>query len=480
MRKIILFLICFFLYISYVNANSLISEDLPYYVKISKGHKPAQIINVKKIYDKETLGVVFNTDIENYTTPVNLGVYKNHDINIWKANIYSVNYFNTIVYYGYNTNPTDLNYFLTQVLVWELVFHHNVEITDKEGNIIENYNNEYTKILNTAVQHKNVANFFNKEYTKEIWGTDKYQYYDNKYILDNPITDSFNFKNELRNLYIYPERIGTYTLEFIKDFEQDAYCYTDGKNMYWQSLGGPNDIKLFLTYNVYGTKLNIEENLMGINNHFGDAKLNSKYELYLNDALKLIIEDFNNIYVKSNSNYLLKDISNSIGINNIEDIQFEMKDEEYTLIIDKYVISKNISLDIKDDKEYFVYLKSNNELYETVNNTTDMITLPYGYYYIKDLDNSYYREIFVDNNIDELLVIGEINKEEIFQDEVKVEDINKEEINFDLEHDDFTNFEETIPENPQTLDDINDYIIGFIISLFITLVLLITLSKPEA
>ena len=71
MKKLIFIIICFFSSISLVKASNLESINLPYYVKINN-----KVINVKKIYDKDTLQVVFNLDYENYNTSNEFNVNK--------------------------------------------------------------------------------------------------------------------------------------------------------------------------------------------------------------------------------------------------------------------------------------------------------------------------------------------------------------------------------------------------------------------
>lgn len=474
MKKIIFSFCCFLFSIYLVDAKILGSENLPYYVKIIYGSKE-EVVNVKKIFDQETLKVVFNIDYHNYDNNHTFEKHQDYNYNIWKKNQAVINFFNTIVYYGYNVEPTDLNYFLTQVFIWKYISNFNVIITDEFGNEITDYKKEYDNIHESVLNHNSQATFFVYKQEKEIWTTEKFSYAKINQILDNPKTDDFELTTDNLDLYIYPKKVGNYKLNFFKKYEQESYCYTDGINIFWQSLKGPGNLSFNLNYNVYGTKLNIEEKIVSINNRIGDAIIDSTYELYMDNDLKLTINDLENIYVKSNSRYTLKDISDNKGINNIENIIFDVKDEEYTLIINKYLISKNISFDIKTDKTYYIYLKSSDELYETVNSSTDLITLPYGLYYIKDENNDYYKEIIIEDDKDELIVIEEkieikedfeeLPKEEIID---KLEDVNKEVSEEDIEEVK-SEIEESVIENniqnPKTFDNINYYIFSFVISL---------------
>ena len=449
MKKIVFIILCFFGCAKLASASYLVSEETPYYVKISKYNMEEKIINIKKIYDQETLDVVFNIDCNNYDIHSKFNTYLEYDKSIWKGNLSSVDYFTTIIYYGYLNNPNDKNYFLTQLLVWELISNYRIKITNQFGEEINNYNKEYQKIRANVINHTLVSSIFNQTYDTEIWTKNTYKYDINAIILDNPVVKGLSIKTIDRNIVIDNEKVGNYNLNFKKEYKQQYKCYSDGVNVYWQSLEGPRSIEYGFNYNVYGTKLNIKENLIGINNRLGDAYLDSKYELYLDNELKLIISEVKDIYVKSNSNYTLKDVSNASGIINTPEINFKVENEEFTLFLEKQVISKNISIDINDNKTYYIYLKSNNELYEEINRDTNVITLPYGLYYIKSMDNNYYKEITIKDSIDEVLVINnKINTNS----ELKNEYLEK-------------NYYEV--ENPKTLDDISTHIFNFFLSLVI-------------
>ena len=492
LKKILFIIILFLINLGIVNAQTLESVDLPYYVRIKEGGvSDYQIVRVKKIYDKDTLDVVFSIDFHDYEVGNNFIKYDIYDKNIWSRNIYFINTFNNIVYYGYNQNKTDLYYFLTQLFIWNEYYNYDVYVSDEYGNLITDYNNEYYNLFNNYQMHNASLPFFNKTYDGRVFKTDKYNY-GNRYIFDNPDTDAFEIKNDNKDLYITPKIPGEYKLIFTKKYTQENHCYSDGKNIYWQSLGGPTDIEFYLNYIVEGIKLNIQENLNGINNHFGDAKINElKYELYLNDSKIQDIIPENDINLGTNLSYILKDLSNTTGYYKMDDISFNTLNNDYTLIIDRYVINKNITLDIFSDKTYYVYLKSNNELYETFDKNTDLITLPYGTYYIKSKDNSYYKELEVLDNIDYVLTIEE---------DIKINNIESLNVNKDIKSDKKVLVEKpsndiilaSEPEivlepkknnydinkvdiNPKT----NDYIYIYLLSFILSLTLFVFLIKKK-
>lgn len=479
MKKILILLISLIVSINLVSAKELDYEILPYYVKIASPGKDKNIIPIKKVYDKETLNVVFNIDYQKYETNNNFFVESEVNYNNYGIKYRSLDFFNTIVYYGYNLNKNDLNYFFTQILIWSLVSNYNVSIVDEFGNDLDIYNTEYNKIRTKIINHNTESDFYSKKFNEEIWNTKIFKYYKNNTILDNPIIDGLTFKNNNYELIIYNEKVGNYVVELSKNYDQINFSYNDGSNIYWQSLGGPQNINKKFYYNVYGIKFNIVENLHGVGGKYGDAKLNSMYELYLNDELKLQIDDLNNNYIKSNSSYILKDISDSEGIYKIEDINFEVLNEDYELKVDKYIISKNISIDIKDNNKYYIYLKSNNELYEIIDKESSLITLPYGSYYLVSEDKSYYQEINVFDDIDECLSINNqevLNKDNKETKELVSDNLNNEEILFDEKEEITTNeeivTEEVVVNNPKTLDNFVSCIFLFNINFILLLILL--------
>ena len=78
MKKIIFGILCFFGIICPASAHTLVSKDLPYYVKIKKSGVEEKVINVKKIYDQDTKRVVFNVDFTKYNTINNFTIYDNY------------------------------------------------------------------------------------------------------------------------------------------------------------------------------------------------------------------------------------------------------------------------------------------------------------------------------------------------------------------------------------------------------------------
>ena len=453
MKKIILFISSLLFNINIVFASTLVSEDLPYYVKIiDLGSRTEHIIQVKKVYDIDSSEVVFNINYDNYGVGSNFIKYQEYNESIWTRNESFYNRFFNIVYYGYIKNPSDINYVITQAIIWNKYFDWTAIVLDINGFVISD--DLYNEVFKNIENHSVIPNFFNKTYERDLWDIDTFLY-DDGVLLDNPDNPAFSFKNDDNNLLIKALYPGHYNLEFSKNYEQESYCFSDGENIYWQSLKGPTSVKANITYDVSAIKFQINENLLSYNNRFGDAVSNDfLYAIYLNDELKYQINNKEEVYLRKNGNYIIKDISINDSFYQLEDIVIDVLESDYVLNITKEVITKNISLEIRTDSNYYVYLKSNDELYEIINKNSDVITLPYGTYYIKDDLDTYYQELVVHDSIDEVLVIEDIKLEEndnvITDDEVIT-----------------TSIEKNLLINPKTKDSLTFYCLSGIASLFI-------------
>ena len=464
MIKLIIILVSFFVNLNIVNANIFIKDTI-YSVSINN-----EIINIKEIsYNGNML---FNIDINNYDINDALEEYveENKDINK----------FSTIVYYGYLENPTIENYVITQLIVWNLIGNFDIEFINISSDMLNQYNVLLEKINN----HYLKSNIFDKVYNDFIWTTSKFEYDEGAIILDNPKLDEIDIKTIGNKISLYPKKVGKYTLNFSKDYDNEIRTYKVGNNIYWQSLKGPEDINYSFNYHVFGGKLNIIENLIGVNGRTGDASLNSTYQIIYNKKELFTTNDLDNIYLVPEWTYKVKDISNAEGINNIEEFSVKISGNSLDVNVDKYVISKNISINVLDNYEYNIHLKSNNEIYEKVTIQTDVITLPYGTYYIENKDTDYYQEIIVKDSIDEEITVKSEIKEVVVPD-----DINKEEVMEELQETSKDEISNVLPEindtiidnieNPKTFDNIDIYVCEFIISLVLIKKLIRKLKKES-
>lgn len=429
MKKLIFVILCLFV-IKVVNAETLSITGMPYMVNVD-----GRNIRVGLIVDKTTKEKLFNLNIFKYGLKEK---FNKESIVLDEKN----NILNTIIHYGYNQDKNDLNYFVTQYLIWELVSEYDLKVVDDLGNDLNIYDDKINDLRDKVLKHGELIDVENP-INLEVW---EKKFYKTEFDFFSK-TDDLVIEKENEGFYITGENIGKYELDIVKNNNEKNYIYDDGENKYYSSVGGPQSIKSKLNINITGVKLNIIENLKSSNNRFGDAKTNGKYELYLNDELKLNISSKEDYYIPKNKEYVLKDISENNGFNNLENIKFNVTEDDYNLVVNKEVIEKRIEIKIEDNLEYKIYLKSNNELYEVINKDTKEIILPYGLYYIEN-DNNYYKEFLVKDNTFEKLYFEKIKLEE--------EKIQKDII----EESNFTND----IDNPKTIDNIYVYILLFLVS----------------
>ena len=447
MKKILFMLLCLFS-LKFVNAEELNAVLLPYYIKLKDTN---EIIRVKMFNEVESKVKVFNLDIYNYENPINVSKEIINEDDIFSNKI---DEFNTIVYYGYNNSPRKkLNYFYAQVLIWKDISNIDFEIVDEVGNRVYAYDIELNNLAKEIENHNKNSSFFDKTHSYSISDEIIFEY--DSIVLDNPNIEGLNFSNKDNLLYIKSDKIGNYEINLFKDFENENYVYKNGSYIYYSSLKGPGDLKKKFYLNIGGLKLIVKEQLESINGKYGDAILNSKYQLFLEDNVINYLNNSLTFEVIPNVSYTLKDFSENTGFNKFEDININILNEDYELIIKREIIKKDIQFNI-DNNTYKIYLKSNNELYKTLNKS-EKITLPYGLYYIVNEENDYYEEIKIYDNKEEVLNI-KINK-------IDEEDSSTKEENFPTKEDADIKLDEIV-ENPKTLDNFYINVFVFVISLF--------------
>ncbi len=478
MKKILFILLCLF-NINIVYAVELKYEKMDFYVRLIEP-LCEYFVPIKKVYVEDNLEELFNLEPVHYD--VEYSYKKLDNINEFGKYKNEIELFNKIVYSVYNNDKTDLNYAFTQILIWDLIGDLDIVITDKNGNTIKEYNDLYQtylkKVNDFILNGKIDSTTNNKTYDIDLWDTINIPSKNINIEYDKENTKGIDITLEKDNININALSIGNYKLK--KIFQKENYVYKNNLSYYWYFSG--DLVNSNIDISVKGINLKIKENLIGINNKFGDALVsNINYELFYNNELKLNINDLNNNYVRENSSYILKDNSNNMGFNNIEDITFEVLDKDYILEINKNVISKNINVNIKDNNTYNIYLKSNNELYEIIDKNTNLITLPYGTYYINSSDCDYFKELVINNNEEEVLVINNLIKENI-EDKKEVSNklnINEEEIILDnIKKEEVIDSIESIP-NPKTKDNINLYVVLFLSNLLIVYIASIILRKTN-
>ena len=343
MKRLII-LIMILCSINIVKAEELVFKQLPNYVKIYK-NGVENIVKIYKIYEKNTNNYVFNIDPDYYK--LGISYEKSNELN---ANNYGryyskLNLFNTIVSFGFNESKTERKYFFTQMMIWNLISGYDVTIVDETGQEMIAYTNEYKSYWSRVINYHDYNIFNDKEYTISVGDTLELKYGLYKPILDNPIIDGLNFKNVDDKLYINATTAGNYQINLTKNNEQINYVYKNDNSYYWQNLGGPGNLESSFKLNVKGVNLTINEKLIDINGKFGDALLiNSKYELYDENNKVIVIDNLVKNNLTPNKTYKLKDVSNNIGVNNINEIEIKLLEDNYILDIEKNIISKNITI----------------------------------------------------------------------------------------------------------------------------------------
>lgn len=481
MKKILFILICLF-NINIVYAVELKYEEMDFYVKLIEP-LCEYFVPIKKVYVEDTLELLFNLEPVHYD--VEYSYKKLDNINDFGKYKNEIDLFNKIVYSIYSNDKTDLNYAFTQILIWDLIGNFDVIITDKNGISIKEYNDlyqTYLKKVNDFILSGKIDSTTNNEtYNIDLWDKANIPYKSANIVYDKEDTKGLNITLEKDNININAINVGNYQLNKIS--QKENYVYKNNLSYYWYFNG--DLVNSNINVLVKGINLKIKENLIGINNRFGDALVSDmSYELFYNNELKLNINDLNNNYVRENSSYILKDKSNNVGFDNINDINFEVLDKDYVLEINKNVISKNINVNIKDNNTYYIYLKSNNELYETIDKNANLITLPYGIYYINSSECDYLKELVINNNEEEVLVINNLIKENIedkkeVSNKLNINEFNEEEIILEnIKKEEIRDNIESIP-NPKTGDNINLYVGLFLINILIIFITRIILRKTN-
>ena len=406
MKKILFSLLSFFLLTTMVKALDIKNTQIEYYVKESQN---SIVYNVYKPYVESPENVVFIKNYKEFVGGMGFTESSSYD-EYYGALDGSVNsIFADASYYGYNVNPSDENYFYTQFYIWKYIFNKDIVMCDKQGTLIKEEDIPFFQNLKEKIAHHRLEeNFFKEKKKGEIWN-DTYFYFSNQeeYIL--PASKGLELESLAGGFKIKNKEIGNYNLAFTTSLKPEVKWYHwDGDYTYLRNTGGPSDLAKNLQYEVYGTPFQIKEEIKGVNGKYGDALEQSNvYSLYLIWEEKLNMLPNKEYQIKSNSHYTVKDALKQEAYKELEDISFDLDDEEnYVLTIKREVIKAQINFDIKDNNTYQIILKSNNEIYETIDKETKEVTLPYGTYLIKGVNTDYEKEIKV---LDENPLKVEIN-----------------------------------------------------------------------
>ncbi len=397
MKKILFSLLCFFLLGTITQAIDTNKTKIEYYVKESHN---STVYNVYKIYVESPENVIFVKTYKEFVGGTGFSESSSYDEYYGDSNGSVNSIFADASYYGYNTNPSDENYFYTQFYIWKYIFNKDIIMCDKRGNQIKEEDIAFFQNLKEKIaKHRLEENFFKEKKRGEIWN-DTYFYFSNQEEYNLPASKGLELENYLGGFIIKNNQVGNYNLSFSPTLKPEVkWYYWEGGYTYLRNTGGPSDLGKNLQYEVYGTPFQIKEEIEGVNGKYGDALEESNvYRLYLAWEEKLNMLPNKEYQIKSNSHYTVKDVLKQDSFKELDDISFDLHDEDhYILNIKREVIKAPIYLAIKDDNTYQIILKSNNEVYETITKESKEVTLPYGTYIIKGVDTTYEKEIQVLN-----------------------------------------------------------------------------------
>lgn len=315
MKKIMLLLLCLFS-INMVYAEEVGYEDLDFYVRLERTNY-SYFVPIKRFYDKDTFDVLFSLVPSRYA--VRYDYEKDTDISRLKEYSSDIDLFNKIVYVIYENNKSELNYIMAQILMFDLICDFNIVITDDYNNPINDYNELYEEYRNKVLDFS-LNNLNGLEYKTMLWDNLTIPYKNSSYI-KNINKGNLDVSNDNENIYVNSNITGNYKVDINKNDNINNYVYYNS-NGYFIMFSGEL-IQDYFNVSVSSINLKIKENIIGVNNKYGDSLINkSNYELYLDNELKLNINDLNNNDIRENSTYILKDKTDSIGILNSEDIGF--------------------------------------------------------------------------------------------------------------------------------------------------------------
>lgn len=466
MKKILMFLCCLFCSVTVVYAKGYIDNKLTSYgVTIDDWYISMNVFIDEynnRAFSMNPFMVATGDTFEVSTDSNNAFGFTKSDVELFK----------TIVYYGYLENPSEENYFYTQIMIWRKILGLNANFTEYD---INTYFNDYYEKM--ADLENKINNHYKKyEMTNKIW---------ERVLI--PSKNIYVPNNELEviieddGINIYNKNVGEFKLDYNLG-EENIRLFEYSGMVYFSSIGGPEIIKDKITYNVKGINVSLNE----VNNfkQSGDSISKLNYELYQNDKL-LLKTDKLNFYVQDNSNYTLK-VQDSYGIEKINDINFSTEESDLKLNIEKNIKKNKVKFSITNDLNYEIYLKSNNELYGVVNKDNFEIFLPYGEYVIKTKDleikdfivsDNYFLDLCLHNKFE---VKEDISKNEDKKDQELTEDkkieIKKESLNTNVNESNIDNNDVSIP-NPKTNDLNTLFLFTLIISLILILIILIIFYK---
>ena len=469
MKKILWLLFLSFSFLSVYEAEKMVGDNIGYYFKAE-----GEVKEMKKYHSEGSRFMMFKKDYdEDIAGDFRYSYGKPEETELLEA----------IIYYGYNANKTDENYYYTQIYIWQKIYHLEVTMCDREGNPLEEGLTKIKEIEEKVQKHYEEEYFFKEPIRREIWTTNSLEF-NSDLDFTIPYVNGLNIQKKPQGITITNNEVGEYAINYKTNYAPLGYWYNYEDIYFFNSLQGPEIRRGTINYIVYGTPFIIKEELEGINGKIGDiTETYSSYDLYLNDDYKTSLNSNSESYVKSWEKYTLRG-GYSPFLEEFSSLDFTVNDEDnYEVTVKRKVISTKVNLNILDDNIYYIYLLSNNELYYIVSKDTKEVTLPYGTYYITNLKN-YALPLIAKDTRELSIEINNPHQEENKKEEK--EKIEVEEVKEIKEEKEAKKEQETLNENrqeeiinPQTKDNIDFYITSLISSLSMSLFSLIILKNKE-
>ena len=325
-----------------------------------------------------------------------------------------INRINLLSHYGYGyLNHTDIIWYgVTQYLVWQTLGLDDIYYTDTSyGNRITMFENEKEELNNLVRDHYIVPSFNGNHYDYSIGH--EYTIIDDNNVLDLydlEYSSDLNVRKDGNKLIISSDNPGTYQINFVKRSEvtNDYIMYYNSKSQNMFYPGKYDEVNAQLSVSFYSGEIEIHKLDSEFDIPQGEAKLDGAiYGLYLLDDTVVGQATIEDGYLKFNNlpfdDYYIKEISPSLGYN-LDDtkyyvsLSFNSMDPKFNVyeyviknnfkiiklygndILDKYYLESNVSFELYDINNNYI------STYMTDENGEINITLPYGHYYLKQID----------------------------------------------------------------------------------------------
>ena len=394
MKKILYlmsFLLCFCLLSLKVSASNFTNgyiNDL-YYKIIHNGNVTIKKTNYikDKITDEKAFSLDPLIDVDENSI---YDEYLPKDKELFNLNEDLFNQINAIIFYGYSNNiKNEMNYIVTQLLVWRAVNpDYEIYLSDDEGTLIATYDKKARTITREANAYIPIttAHKIDVGYSRPVLIISKNEY---ESILSEGLQDDYHGR-----ILLSEYKSGTNTYNIAQGYENNAKLYSNSNNSYLIKV---YELPLIIHDYIIETKSNnININFNTIDDIYSNSTIESSYGIYnIYDELvkKIIINNkdkytFNLDY----GYYYIKQINN--GIYKVDDniYEFEINDSDTNITIDLEKITKEINISLEyckydtctNDEAKFIITDGKKDI-ELSFNKSISINLGLGKYYLKQI-----------------------------------------------------------------------------------------------